>query len=749
MNKPIDSANELLNLALDEPVNLSRRRFLTGTAVGALVLGFGLPLGSARVLAATATAAERGTQVPAFLEIRPDGSVRLLSPFMEGGQGTHTAMAQIVGEELDADPATFVVESAPPGEAYVVMENGLRITGGSMSVRMSYPTMRRLGALARAMLLQAGAEQLGVPVAELSTEPGRVLHAASGRSLGYGELAGRALDMPVPDPASITLRDPSQFRWIGKPVRRVDAYEKSTGKALYSIDLKVDGMLHAAVQHAPRLGMTVGSLRNEAQVKAMKGVHSVHQLPGAVAVVAERWWHAKRAVEAIQVDWQEAAADSKVRTMPADFSSDAFRDFLAAQQGPARDDENEGDVAAALASAKTQVEATYHNQYLNHAQLEPPSALARFNPDGSLEVWLPNQAPDMFRDDIARRTGLSASQITLHSPLLGGFFGRHFLYDSANPYPQAIALAKAVGRPVKLIWSREEEFVRDVLRPVAVVKFRAALDAEGLPVAIEAVSATEGPTEAIAGKQGEKIDPTAVEGLSGKSYAIANKRIAQIYVKGPAMLGYWRSVGNSLNDFFYEAFLDELADKGGRDPYELRQHLLRDNPRLTTLLQAVGELSGGWKRGPFTAEDGSRRARGVAMASPFGSQTAVIAEVSIERGQVKVHDIWQAIDPGSIVNPAIVEAQVNGAVALGLSQTLLEEAVYVDGKPRARNYDLYPILPLSRMARVHVRIVESGEKMGGIGEPPLPAVAPAVANAVARLTGQRIRSLPLSRYTFS
>ncbi|AZC37565.1 xanthine dehydrogenase family protein molybdopterin-binding subunit [Pseudomonas chlororaphis] len=749
MNKPIDSAKELLSLALDEPVNLSRRRFLTGTAVGALVLGFGLPLGSARVLAATATAAERGTQVPAFLEIRPDGSVRLLSPFMEGGQGTHTAMAQIVGEELDADPATFVVESAPPGEAYVVMENGLRITGGSMSVRMSYPTMRRLGALARAMLLQAGAEQLGVPVAELSTEPGRVLHATSGRSLGYGELAGRALDMPVPDPTSITLRDPSQFRWIGKPVRRVDAYEKSTGKALYSIDLKVDGMLHAAVQHAPRLGMTVGSLRNEAQVKAMKGVHSVHQLPGAVAVVAERWWHAKRAVEAIQVDWLEASADSKVRTMPADFSSDGFRDFLAAQQGPARDDENEGDVAAALASAKTQVEATYHNQYLNHAQLEPPSALARFNPDGSLEVWLPNQAPDMFRDDIARRTGLSASQITLHSPLLGGFFGRHFLYDSANPYPQAIALAKAVGRPVKLIWSREEEFVRDVLRPVAVVKFRAALDAEGLPVAIEAVSATEGPTEAIAGKQGEKIDPTAVEGLSGKSYAIANKRIAQIYVKGPAMLGYWRSVGNSLNDFFYEAFLDELADKGGRDPYELRQHLLRDNPRLTTLLQAVGELSGGWKRGPFTAEDGSRRARGVAMASPFGSHTAVIAEVSIESGQVKVHDIWQAIDPGSIVNPAIVEAQVNGAVALGLSQTLLEEAVYVDGKPRARNYDLYPILPLSRMARVHVRIVESGEKMGGIGEPPLPAVAPAVANAVARLTGQRIRSLPLSRYTFS
>lgn len=749
MNAPLDAIEQLIGQNLNDPVNLSRRRFLKGSAVGALVLGFGLPLGATRVQAAAAAPAERGTQVPAFLEIRPDNTVRLLSPFIEGGQGTFTAMAQIVGEELDADPATFLVECAPPGDAYYVMENGMRITGGSMSVRMSYPTMRRLGALARAMLLQAGAQALNVPVSELTTEPGKVVHAASGRSIAYGELSERAMDLPVPDPASVQLRDPSRFRWIGKPVKRLDAYDKSTGKALYSIDLKVDGMLHAAVQHAPRLGMTVGSLRNEEQVKAMKGVHSVHRLPGAVAVVAERWWHAKRAVEAVQVDWLEAAADSTVRAMPADFSTEEYFKRLAAEKGPARDDENEGDVAAALANAKTRIEATYHNQYLHHAQLEPPSALARFDANGSLEIWLPNQAPEMYRADIAKRTGLDPSQITLHSPLLGGFFGRHFLYDSANPYPQAIALAKAVGRPVKLIWSREEEFLRDVLRPVAAVNFRGALDNDGWPVAIEAVSATEGPTESLAGKQGDKIDPTALEGLAGKSYAIANKRIAQIYVKGPVPLGYWRSVGNSLNDFFYEAFLDELADKGGKDPFELRLHLLRDNKRLTTLLNAVGDLSGGWKRGPFTAEDGSKRARGVAMASPFGTQTAVIAEVSIEQGQVKVHDIWQAIDPGSIVNPAIVEAQVAGAVSLGLSQVLLEEAVYIDGKPRARNYDLYPILPPSRMARVHVRIVESGEKMGGIGEPPLPAVAPAVANAVAALTGQRIRSMPLSRYTFT
>ncbi|ALM87324.1 isoquinoline 1-oxidoreductase [Bordetella sp. N] len=730
---------------------MSRRRFLlasAGTAAGAFVLGIGLPAGTARAQAAAAAPA-KATKVPAFLEIRPDNTIRLQSAFVEGGQGIYTAMAQIVGEELDADPATFIVESAPPGSDYVVMDSGRRITGGSSSVRFGYANMRRLGALARAMLLQAAANRWDIPAGELTTQPGRVVHTASGRTLAYGELAGAAMDLPVPDPGSVKLRDPAQFRWIGKPVERLDVHDKSTGKALYTIDMRVDGMLHAAVQHAPRLGMTVGGLRNEDQVKAMPGVHSVHRLPGAVAVVALRWWDAKRAVEAAQVEWREAAADTPLRVMPADFSTAAFRDTLAGESSPGIDAENEGNITDAIKNAKTVVSATYDSQYLWHAQLEPPSALARFNPDGSLEVWAPNQAQDIFLADIVKRTGLQAKQITLHSPMLGGFFGRHFLYNTANPFPQAIELAKAVGQPVKVIWSREEEFLRDVCRPMAVVQFRAALDANGIPVAIEAISATEGPTEGIANKKADKLDPGSVEGLAGKAYAIPNKRIAQRYVKTPMMLGYWRSVGNSMNDFFYEAFLDEVADKGGQDPYALRLKLLEGNARLTKLLQAVGELSGGWKRGPYTAADGTRRARGVAMASPFGTQAAAIAEVSIDKeGQVVVHEIWEAIDPGSIVNPAIVEHQVNGAVALGLSQVLLEQAVYEHGKPLARNYDMYPILPPNRMARVHVRIVESGEKMGGIGEPPLPAIPPAVANAVSTLTGQRVRTMPLSKLTF-
>ncbi len=579
------------------PVNVSRRHFLLGSmglTAGALVLGFGLPVGPARAQKAAAKIVP-GTRVPAFLEIRPDNTVRLLSPFVEGGQGVFTAMAQIVGEELDMDPQSFVVENAPPGPDYLVIGGKMRITGGSMSVRSSYDTMRRLGAVTRAMMIEAGAKQLGVPADQLTTEPGQVVHAASGRKIAYGDLAREAMELEAPAPDSIKLRDPGQFRWIGKAVQRVDVADKSTGRAVYSIDMKVDGMLHAAVQHAPRLGMSVGGIRNEDAVKAMKGVHSVHRLPGAVAVVAERWWNARKAVEALEVDWSEAGdkpAIEGVRVMPADFSTVAFRERLANEPGDGKNAEKEGDVAGAIAAAKTQVSATYYSQYLRHAQLEPPSALARFNDDGSLDVWLPNQAPEMFHADIAKLTGLDPEKVNLHSPILGGFFGRHFLYKAASPYPQAIQLAKAVGRPVKMIWSREEEFLRDPMRPMAAVRFRGALDENGTPVALEAVSVCEGPSENGSGHNPDKLDPMALEGLTDKAYAIPNRRIAQLYVENPAILAYWRSVGNSMNDFLFEAFLDELADKGGKDPYELRMQLLKGNDRLTNLLKAVGDLSG-------------------------------------------------------------------------------------------------------------------------------------------------------------
>ncbi|GLS28370.1 isoquinoline 1-oxidoreductase, beta subunit [Mesorhizobium albiziae] len=721
----------------DGPLNVSRRGFLGGAA--ALVLSVTIPVRRARAQATAAVAA--GTRVNAFLEIRPDSTVLFRSAFIEGGQGVFTAMAQIVGEELDVDPTQFVVEGAPPGPDYLLTGGG-RFTGGSMSVRMSYDTMRKLGASARQMLLKAAATRLGVPISELSTEPGRVMHTASGRAVPYGDIADAAAELPVP--ADVVLRSPDSFRWIGKPVPRLDVREKSTGRAQYAIDLTVEGMLHAAVQHSPRLGGEPGALANEPEVQAMPGVHSIHRLPGAVAVLANSWWRARRAVEALQVTWTEPAANT-AHAMPADFSSDVHKEMLKTTPGEGIVFEQEGDAASALAGAARVIEATYDAPYLVHGQLEPPSAMARWNKDGTLELWIPNQAPEMFQADAAKVAGIETGKVIVHSPMLGGFFGRHFLYQTANPFPQAIVLAKAAGRPVKLIWSREEEFLRDTLRPMGAVRFRAGLDAAGLPIALDAVAVGEGPTGRWFGRQPHKVDGSAVEGIAGKVYAIPNRRVAQIHVDDPAIIGFWRSVGHSMNDFFYETFFDEMAEAGRQDPYELRLRLLADSPRHSNLLRAVADLSGGWKRGPFTAKDGTRRARGVAMASPFGSEVATIAEVSLRDGGVVVHDVWVAIDPGSIVNPAIIEAQVNSAVALGLSSALLEEVVYVDGMPQARNFDGYPILPPDRMPRVNVRIVESGAPMGGVGEPGLPGVPPAVVNAASVLTGERIRSLPLSK----
>ena len=723
----------------DPSSGLSRRAFLATT--GALTLAVSLP--ASRVLAqAAASAPAPGTRVTAFLEIRPDGAVRLLSPFVEGGQGIATGMAQIVAEELDAAPARFEVECAPPGPDYLFI-GGLRFTGGSFSTRTSYELMRRVGAAARDMLMRTAAARLGVPKTELTTDDGRVIHAASGRALGYGELAGEAMTLD-PD-LEVPLRDPATFRWIGKETPRLDMRAKSTGAAKYAIDLTEPGMLFAAVVHAPFLGTKPLSVGNEAAVKAMPGVHSLHLLDGAVAVCADSWWRARMAVEAAEVAWSDPAPTG-IDSASADFSSAGMLAALRAWDGDVLEAEAIGDAPGALAGAARVIEADYDAPYLNHAQLEPPSALAKFDPDGTLHLWLPNQAPEMFQAAAAKVAGIEPARVHIHSPILGGFFGRHFVYGPGNPYPQAIQLAKATGRPVKLVWSREEEFAMDAVRPLSATRFRGAVGPDGMPVAIEARTVGEGPMGRYFGAG--PVDPSAVEGIVEKPYAIPNRRMVYGKLPHPVTIAFWRSVGHSMNDFFYESFLDELAEAGGQDPFAMRRALLAKDARRRRLLDEVADLSGGWKRGPYEVE-GETRARGVAMASPFGSETATIAEVSVRDGEVKVHDVWVAFDPGSVVNPKIVRAQVESAVALGLSQTLVEQAVYENGRRRDANFDTYAILDRSRMPRVHVRIVESGAPMGGVGEPGLPGVPPAVANAVAALTGRRPRALPLSSMTFS
>ncbi|MCJ2051033.1 xanthine dehydrogenase family protein molybdopterin-binding subunit [Methylobacterium sp. J-070] len=728
----------------------SRRRFLAG-AGRALVLSALLPARMARAEAqgpaegAGALAPKPGTRVAAFLEIHPDGTIKLLSPFVEGGQGIATGMAQIVGEELDVPPSRFVVECAPPGPDYAVV-NGIRMTGGSFSTRSSYETMRRLGATARDLMIRAAAARLKVQDGELTTRDGMVLHAATNRSLSYGDLAVDALKLKPNE--SVPLRDPATFRYIRQPIPRLDVRDKSTGRAVYAIDQKVDRMLYAAVQHAPRLGTEPKGLTNESDVKAMPGVHSVHLLPGAVAVAADSWWRARKAVEALKVEWS-APKPSGIDTVAADFSSDGMLAALKASTDPGHAAEEEGDVAAAFVKAAKVVEADYEAPYLAHAQLEPPSAIARFDGDGTLDVWLPNQMPEVFQAVSAKVAGLQPAQVRIHSPMLGGFFGRHFTYEAGNPFPQAILLAKATGRPVKVLWSREEEFARDAVRPLSFSRFRAALDPAGQPTTIEVRTVGEGPIGRYFNMMMQTpVDPSAVEGIVEKPYAVPNRRMTFTKVAHPVNIAFWRSVGHSMNDAFYESFLDEVAQAGGQDPFALRMALLQGSARHRTLLAAVAEMSGGWQRGPYRAE-GAMRARGLAMASPFGSETATIAEVSVKGGEARVHNLWIAFDPGSIVNPAIVKAQVESAAALGLSSVLFEQIVYRDGVRQSQNYDTYPVLRREHMPQVHVRIVESGAPMGGVGEPGLPGVPPAVLNAIAALTGQRIRALPVANTKLS
>lgn len=735
-----DSALALMS---EDGISSLSRRQLLGLGAGAFVLRALLPIVPARAQASGQV--KRPLKVPAFLAVGKDNSVKLFSPFVEGGQGIYTGLAQIVGEELDVNPNRFEVECAPPGPDYALV-NGLQLTGGSYSTRSSYDLMRRIGATARDMFIRAAAAQLNVAPNTLTTDDGSVVHSASGRRLPYGDLAETALSLAPSENAS--LRDPSTFRYIRKPIQRLDVRAKSTGKAIYAIDQKVEGMLYAAVQHAPVFGTSVESLVNEAAVRAMPGVHSVHRLPGAVAVTADSWYRARKAVEALQVGWSKPP-DTGLDGVAADYSSERMLSALKASNTRGASAEKEGDIDAAFATAAKIIEAEYDAPYLVHGQLEPPSSIARFNPDGTLELWVPNQAPIAFRTTAAKMADLPAEKVIIHSPMLGGFFGRHFTYGPSNPLQQAIMVAKATGRPVKVLWSREEEFKMDALRPLSFSRFKAALDRDGRPTAIQVRTVGEGPTGRWFGAIPDgKVDSSAVEGIIEKPYALPNRSMEFVKLAHPVPISFWRSVGHSMNDYFYEGFFDEMADAGGQDPYELRMLLLKDKPRHLKLLRTVAEMSGGWKRGPY-AVTGTKRARGVSMASPFGSETATIAEVSLQKdGSVQVHNLWIAFDPGKIVNPAIVKSQVESAAALGLSATLFEELAYKDGVRQSHNFDDYPILSRSSMPAVRVEIIESGAPMGGVGEPGLPGIGPAVVNAVAALTGRHIRSLPLAKARF-
>lgn len=671
----------------------------------------------------------RDTSPFSYLTVNKDGIITLACPFVEGGQGIFTGLAQIVAEEMNVDPKNFHVH-CPPSDPNLNLINGLRFTGGSLSIRSAFPVYRQIGATARLMFLQAAAQKLKVPLAELDTNQGLVVHARTKQSLPYGALASAASTLPVP--MAVSLKNPDQFRLIGKSVQRLDVVAKSTGAARYAIDMSVPDMWLAAIQHRPNAAQMAGSVENIKDILAMSGVKAVEIFPDFVAVIAERWWQAKKAIEAARVQWvkrPDAAA------LP---SSDLYLKELVTQA--------QAETGFAQDTTHQKKEAVYSFPCLAHAQLEPPSALARFQPNGSLDIWTPNQSPDMFRDAIAKLANLEPAKITIHSNFVGGFFGRFAYYGLPNPVYEAVILAQKMKRPIKVIWSRENEFSHDAYRPMTVVKMAAAYHRDQRALkGMEAYAFGEGATGHIFGFSGSAPDESAVEGLLPTIYSFPSRAVTHRLTKSPFKIGYWRSVGFSSNVFATECFMDEMAHELGSDPISFRLAHLGNDPRAAKVLQAVVQHAGGLPSQAYQRPDGTLCARGVALTYCFGSYVANIVEVSLQSQRPLVEKVWAAVDAGIVINPALVIDQIRSGIILGLSAALYEQIDITKGEASAKNFDAYPVMPPNEAPPVSVHLIPSQSDPGGVGEIGLPALAPAISNALFVLTQKRLRDLPFSK----
>ncbi len=714
------------------PTETSRRAILKGgAAMGAgLVVGFHWPAGGRKAFAA-AEAAGEGFAPNAFVRVAPDGWVTVVAKHLEMGQGVHTGLATIVAEELDADWAMVRVESAPADASrYNNLHWGpAQGTGGSSSIANSFQQLRQAGAAARAMLVAAAAGDWGAPAGEIVVRHGVLSHAASGRSAGFGEMAAKAAALPVP--AEVTLKDPKDFTLIGHPRARVDRAAKTDGSAVFASDVTLPGMLTAVVQRPPRFGATVKGV-DAAAAKAVKGVVEVVTIPRGVAGVAEGFWAAQKGREALVVAWDESAAETRG-------SAELRAECAALARTPGAPARRDGDADAALAKAATVIQAEYDFPYLAHAPMEPLSCVARIGEDG-VDVWAGHQIQTLDQFAAARIAGVDPAKVRLHTVFAGGSFGRRAVPDS-DYVAEAVGIAKAVGRPVKLIWTREDDLRGGRYRPLYHHALAAGLDADGRLVAwrhrIVGQSILAGsPFEAALVKDG--IDKTSVEGASTLPYAIPNLSVEMhtVAVKVPVL--WWRAVGSTHTAYSTETFLDEIAAKVGKDPVEFRRGLLSDHPRHLGVLNLAAEKAG-WGAGLPAGW-----ARGVAVHESFNSFVAQVAEVSQGAdGRIRVERVVCAVDCGVAINPDVVAAQMEGGIGFGLGAILAEEITIERGRPAQSNFHDYTPLRIDRMPRVEVHIVASAEPPTGVGEPGLPPVGPAVANAIAALTGKRIRALPM------
>lgn len=722
---------------MDKIINPSRREFLkTGATLGAgLTVAFYLPVGAAKMMTG------QGTGKPfapnAFIRIAPDDTVTVIVKHLEMGQGVNTGLPTLVAEELDVPWEKIRVESAPADAKLYnnLLWGPMQGTGGSTAMANSFEQLRRAGATARAMLIAAAADNWKVDASTLVTRDGMVLHRASGRKANYGQLAEKAASMP--QPAEVQLKSPKDFKYIGKQFKRTDSKAKANGSAQFASDLRLPGQLTALIARPPLFGAKLRRVHAE-QAKATPGVRAVVEVPRGVAVIATDFWSAKKGRDALQVEWDETGAE-RVST------ADQREQYLGLLKQPGKVARNEGDAAQALAQAAKKLEATFEFPYLAHAPMEPLNCVVRLK-EGGCEIWAGSQSQTGDQATAARILGLKPEQVQIHTMLAGGSFGRR-----ANPtsdyIAEAVSVAKAASHlnaPIHLMWTREDDLRGGYYRPMFVHAISGGLDVQGNPVAwnqrlvgqsIAANTAFEGAMI----KDG--VDVTSVEGASNLAYAIPNLHVELHSPKLGVPVLWWRSVGHTHTAFSTEIFIDELAIAAGKDPYEFRHSLLAHQPRHKGVLE-LAAAKAGWGK-PLAPKSGVRRGRGIAVHESFRSFVAEVAEVSVRPdGSFTVDRVVCAVDCGLAVNPDQVTAQMEGGIGFALSAALHSAITFKVGRVEQSNFNDYPQLRISGMPQVEVHIVPSQVAPSGVGEPGVPPLAPAVANALFAATGKRLRKLP-------
>ncbi len=720
---------------MNKHIKLNRRSFVIGTAAAGagLAIGFDLPTGGPTVV----RAADGSPEVNVWVVIRPDDTTVIRIARSEMGQGTLTGLAQLVAEELECDWSKVTTEYPTPGQSVARKRAwGDFSTGGSRGIRTSQDYVRKGGATARMMLVQAAANEWKVPASECTAANSVITHTPSGKKTTYGKVVEAAAKLTPPADAEIKLKDPKDWKIAGKPLKRLDTVDKTTGKMTYGIDVKLPGMLNAAVKDCPVFGGKLKSY-DEAKVMGMKGVKKVVRVnDSTVAVVADTWWHAKTALEALPIVWDEGD-NAKV-------SSESIAKWLAEgldNSQPAFVGNQNGDAKAAIASAAKKVEAVYNYPYQNHACMEPLNATALYTPD-KCEVWTGTQNGEAAFAAVLEVSGLPADKCEVHKLMLGGGFGRRGMTDYVR---QAVSIAKQMpGTPVKLLWSREDDMQHGTYHPVTQCKLTGAFDADNNLTALhfrlsgQSILYTVRPQALENGRDPASFQGLAPSGDFAIGYTVPNLLVEHSMRNPHVPPGFWRGVNVNPNAIYMECFIDELAHAVGQDPLEFRRRLMSKHPKHLAVLNAAAEKIGWGKPAPQGVY------RGIAQIMGYGSYVAGAAEISVTDGnKIKVHRIVGATDPGYVVNPAQVERQIAGSFVYGLSGLFYGGCTVKDGRIEEANFDTYNSMRIAEMPKVEAVLVPSGGFWGGVGEPTIGVAAPAVLNAYFAATGKRIRSVPL------